>query len=117
MGHHFLQERYMNLSITGHNLEVTDALNAYVKNKMRRIHRHFDGIISTQVLLSIDRLKHNAQATLRVQGKDIHCQANDSNLYAAIDLLVDKIDRKVLKYKNKLQTYHTNQPLKRQEAF
>lgn len=107
----------MNLSIIGHNLEVSDAIHAYVKSKTSRINRHFDGVTSTQILLSIEPLKHTAQATLRVQGKDLHCSASNPDLYAAIDLLIDKTDRLVLKYKNKNQAYSTLQPLKRQEAL
>lgn len=105
----------MNLSITGHNLEVTNAISAYIKNKISRIERHFDGVSSTQILLSIEPLRHTAQATLRVQGKDLHTSASNNNLYAAIDLLIDKIDRQVLKYKNKTQTYTLSEAPKRQE--
>lgn len=106
----------MNLVISGHHLEVTPAIRAYVKNKMARVVRHFDNVIDAQVMLSIERLKHTAEITLRVRGKDIHCQASDENLYAAIDLLADKIDRQVIKYKNKVQNYATREPIKRQEA-
>src|SRR5690554_2149247 len=104
----------MNLSITGRHLEVTPAINEYVKTKMARVARHFDNVIDTQVMLSIERLKHTAEVTMRLPGKDLHCEASDENLYAAIDLLADKIDRQVIKYKDKVQN-HTHEPLKRQE--
>lgn len=105
----------MNLSIIGRHLEVTPAIREYVMNKMARISRHFDNVIDTQVILSIERLKHTAEITMRVRGKDIHCEANDENLYGAIDLLADKIDRQVIKYKTKLQD-HSHEPVKRQEV-
>lgn len=104
----------MNLSITGRHLEVTPAIREYVLNKMARVSRHFDNVIDTQVILSIDRLKHNAEVTMRLRGKDIHCEAVDENLYAAIDLLADKTDRQVIKYKTKVQN-HAHEPVKRQE--
>ena len=104
----------MNLSITGRHLEVTPAINEYVKTKMARVARHFDNVIDTQVMLSIERLKHTAEVTMRLPGKDLHCEASDENLYAAIDLLADKIDRQVIKYKDKVQT-PAHEPLKRQE--
>lgn len=105
----------MNLSIIGRHLEVTPAIREYVTNKMARVTRHFDNVIDTQVILSIERLKHTAEITMRLRGKDIHCEANDENLYAAIDLLADKIDRQVIKYKTKLQD-HAHEPVKRQEV-
>lgn len=104
----------MNLSITGRHLEVTPAIREYVINKMARVSRHFDNVIDTQVILSIERLNHTAEVTMHLRGKDIHCEAVDENLYAAIDLLADKIDRQVIKYKSKLQD-HANEPVKRQE--
>lgn len=104
----------MNLSITGRHLEVTPAIREYVINKMARVSRHFDNVIDTQVILSIERLNHTAEVTMHLRGKDIHCEAIDENLYAAIDLLADKIDRQVIKYKSKVQD-HTIEPVKRQE--
>jgi putative sigma-54 modulation protein len=104
----------MNLSIIGRHLEVTPAIREYVLNKMARVSRHFDNVIDTQVVLSIERLKHSAEVTMRVRGKDIHCEATDENLYASIDLLADKIDRQVLKYKTKSQN-HAHEPAKRLE--
>lgn len=103
----------MNLIITGHHLEVTPAIRAYVMNKIARVSRHFDNVIDTQVILSVERLKHTAEITMRLRGKDVHCEATDENLYAAIDLLTDKIDRQVIKYKTKVQN-HAHEPVKRQ---
>ncbi len=103
----------MNLNISGRHLEVTPAIEAYVKNKMARVSRHFDHVIDTQVMLSVERLKHTAEVTMRLRGKDIHCEADNDDLYAAIDLLADKVDRQVIKYKTKIQD-HAHEPIKRQ---
>ncbi|MBF6616702.1 ribosome hibernation-promoting factor, HPF/YfiA family [Pollutimonas thiosulfatoxidans] len=105
----------MNLSITGRHLEITPAIREYVMNKMSRVSRHFDNVIDTQVILSIERLNHTAEVTVRLPGKDVHCAAIDENLYAAIDLLTDKTDRQVIKYKTIVQN-HAHEPVKRQEA-
>ncbi|SAI23350.1 sigma(54) modulation protein [Bordetella ansorpii] len=103
----------MNLSISGRHLDVTPAIREYVMNKLARVLRHFDHVIDTQVMLSVEPLRHRAEITMRLRGKDIHCEAVDENLYAAIDLLADKIDRQVLKYKDKVQS-HATDSVKRQ---
>jgi len=103
----------MNLSITGHHLDVTPAIREYIQTKISRVTRHFDHVIDTQVMLSVEPLKHRAEITMHVRGKDIHCEAVEENLYAAIDVLVDKVDRKVIQYKNRTQN-HTHVPVKRQ---
>lgn len=100
----------MSLTITGRHLEITPAIREYVYTKTARILRHFDQVIDTQVMLSVEPLKHTAEITMRLRGKDLHCQASDDNLYAAIDLLVDKVDRQVIKYKSKAQTYAKEAP-------
>jgi len=91
----------MNLSISGHHLEVTPALREYVTVKLDRIRRHFDQVIDVNVFLSVDKLRQKAEIALHVRGKDIFAESVDDDLYAAIDLLVDKLDRQVLKYKDK----------------
>jgi len=96
----------MNLSIIGHHLDVTPAIREYIQNKMARVLRHFDHVIDTQVMLSVEPLKHRAEITLHVRGKDIHCESSEQNLYASIDLLVDKIDRKIIQHKDRTQNHH-----------
>jgi putative sigma-54 modulation protein len=97
----------MNLSISGHHLEVTPALRDYATQKLDRITRHFDRMIDMKVLLSVDKLIQKAEINIHVPGKEIHAEASDQDLYAAIDLLVDKLDRQVIKYKSK-QKDHGN---------
>ncbi len=92
----------MNLNVSGHHLDVTPAMRAYVSEKIDRVLRHFDHVIDAHVILSVDKLARKAEVTLHVRGKDIHAECTDADLYAAIDLLVDKLDRQVLKYKDKV---------------
>ena len=105
----------MNLNISGRHLEVTPAIRDYVISKLSRVNRHFDKVIDSQVILSIERLDHIAEITLRIHGKDIHCSAVNENLYGAIDLLADKVDRQIIKVKSKAQS-HAHESVKRQEA-
>lgn len=102
----------MNLHITGHHVTVTPAIREYVETKMQRITRHFDHVIDSQVMLSVEPLKHRAEITLHIPGKDIHCESTQENLYAAIDMLVDKVDRKVIQHKDRKQN-HTHLSPKR----
>jgi putative sigma-54 modulation protein len=105
----------MNVSICSRNHEVTPAVREYVMNKLSRVLRHFDNVIDTQVILSKEPLLHKAEITMRLSGKGIHCESLDENLYAAIDALADKIDRQVIKYKDKVKN-HVAEPVKRQAA-
>ena len=92
----------MNLNITGHHIEVTPAIHDYVTSKLERVVRHFDHVTSTHVILSVDKLSQKAEVTLHVKGKDIYADATDSNLYASIDLVTDKLDRQIVKHKEKI---------------
>jgi putative sigma-54 modulation protein len=94
----------MNLNVSGHHLDVTPALRSYVEAKLERVSRHFDHVIDAHVILTVDKLRQKAEVTLHVQGKDLHCESDEEDLYAAIDLLVDKLDRQVLRYKEKRST-------------
>lgn len=103
----------MNLNITGHHVEVTPAINDYVKAKLDRVIRHFDNVTSVHVVLSVEKLKQKAEVTLHVKGKDIHADSVESDLYAAIDTLADKLDRQVVKHKEKISN-HAHESQKRQ---
>lgn len=97
----------MNLTISGHHLEVTPALRAYVVNKLERITRHFDQVVDIRVLLKVDNQKEKerrqrAECRIHVKGSDLFAECADEDLYAAIDLLVDKLDRQVSEHKNRI---------------
>ncbi len=96
----------MNLQISGHHLEVTPAIHDYVTAKLERVTRHFDNVIDVNVILSVEKLKQKAEVTVHLSGKDVFVEAIDEDLYAAVDSLVDKLDRQVQKYKQKLQDHH-----------
>lgn len=107
----------MNLTISGHHLELTPAIREYVQGKLERIKRHFDQVIDIAVILTVDHLpekekRQRAEINLRVRGKDLHAESIATNLYAAIDALIDKLDRQVIKYKTKLQD-HSKAAIKR----
>ena len=91
----------MNLNVSGHHLAVTPAIRSYVESKLERVARHFDHVINAHVILTVDKLRQKAEVTLHVRGKDLHCECEEDDLYAAIDLLADKLDRQVLRYKDK----------------
>ncbi len=101
----------MNLNITGRHVEVTPAIRDYVNAKLDRVIRHFDNVTSVAVILSVEKLQQKAEVTLHVRGKDIYVESEESDLYAAIDAMSDKLDRQVQKYKQK-QSDHNHEALK-----
>ncbi|NMG31945.1 ribosome hibernation-promoting factor, HPF/YfiA family [Aromatoleum evansii] len=104
----------MNLTITGHHVEVTPAIREYVNTKLDRVIRHFDNVTSVNVILSVEKLRQKAEVTLHVRGKDIYVESEDGDMYAAIDSMADKLDRQVLKYKGKNHD-HGHDTLKHQQ--
>ncbi|MEI6227226.1 MAG: ribosome-associated translation inhibitor RaiA [Methylophilaceae bacterium] len=96
----------MNLQLTGLHLEVTPALRDYVTSKLTRISNHFDHVIDVKVTLSVEKLAQKVEATLHVPGNDLHAACTDENMYSAIDMLTDKLDRQVLKHKEKNGDHH-----------
>ena len=95
----------MNLQISGHHLDITPAIRSYVTSKLERIVRHSDNLIDINVLLSVDKLRQMAEITARLSGKTIHVEVADDDLYAAIDIVTDKLDRQVQKYKEKSKEF------------
>ena len=91
----------MQLNISGHQLELTDGLRDYVTEKMARIERHFDKITYVQVILEVEKLRQKAEAILHVSGGEVVANAEHTDMYAAIDMLIDKLDRQLIKFKEK----------------
>jgi putative sigma-54 modulation protein len=91
----------MQLNITGHHVDLTESMKEYVSTKLEKLERHKDGITNVQVTLSVEKQRQIAEATLHISGADIHATAENEDMYAAIDQLVDKLDRQVLKFKEK----------------
>ncbi|MGB4468820.1 MAG: ribosome-associated translation inhibitor RaiA [Azovibrio sp.] len=96
----------MNLQISGHHIEVTPALREYVEAKLEPVINHFDRVTGVNVILSVEKLKQKAEVTVHVPGKDIFVESSEDDLYAAIDSMFDKLDRQVLRHKQKLQDHH-----------
>lgn len=94
----------MQLSITGHHIEVTDSMRNYVTEKFSRLERHFDQVIDVHVILQVEKLAQKAEATVRVNGAKLFAEETHEDLYAAIDGLIDKLDRQVLRHKDKNQS-------------
>ena len=101
----------MNLQISGHHLEITPALRDYVTGKLERVTRHFDLVIDVSAILSVEKLKQKAEVTVHLSGKDVHVESVEEDLYAAIDVLADKLDRQIQKHKQKLQDHHRGQKI------
>jgi putative sigma-54 modulation protein len=101
----------MNLTISGHHLEVTPALRSYVTTKLDRIKRHFDQVVDVKVLLTLENLKEKerrqkAECNIYIKGIELFAESAHTDLYAAVDELVDKLDRQVVRHKDRLQSHH-----------
>lgn len=94
----------MQLSLTGHHLDITDPLRNYVQEKMERLERHFDHVTNVHVVLSPEKKQQKAEATVHISGADVFADATHEDMYAAIDALIDKLDRQVIKHKEKVQS-------------
>ena len=105
----------MNLTLTGHQLVITPAIRDYASSKLTRVTRHFDHVIDVNVVLSVEKLRHKVEANLHTRGKDIHVEAVEPDMYAAIDALADKLDRQVLRHKEKISEHrHEGAAIKRE---
>ena len=104
----------MNLHLTGHHLEITPAIREYVSTKLQRITRHFDHVMDLHAIVEKEpSARFKVEASVHVRGKEIFCSCLDADVYAAIDALTDKLDRAIIKHKEKsLEHRHTGTPLK-----
>ena len=98
----------MQVNLTGHHVDITDALRAYVDEKIARLERHFDHVTNVHVILSVEKKNQKAEATVHIAGADVFADAVRDDMYAAIDALVDKLDRQVLRHKEKLKSHRGN---------
>jgi|SRR5690606_6073662 len=96
----------MQWSVSGHHVEITPSLRNYVGTKLAKLERHFDNMTDIHCVLTVEKLQHRAEATIQVGGGTIHADAIEPDMYAAIDMLVDKLDRQVKKHKEKLTDHH-----------
>lgn len=91
----------MNINLTGRHLEITPAIREHVTSKLAKIKRHFDHVIDINVVLAVEKLEQKAEATVHLSGKTVFAETADSNLYVAVDNLIDSLDRQILKHKDK----------------
>ncbi|MBU6460764.1 MAG: ribosome-associated translation inhibitor RaiA [Proteobacteria bacterium] len=98
----------MNLTLTGHHLDITPSLREYVTTKLSRLNKHFDHVIAITVVLSVEKLVQRAEATVHISGNDLFVQTEDADMYAAIDSLANKLDRKILQHKEKINERRVN---------
>lgn len=99
----------MQLDLCGHHVEVTPALRGYVVKKFERISRHFDQLIDVHCVLTVEKLRHKAEATVMLRGTKVHAESTEGDMYAAIDALADKLDRCVRKHKEKTSDHHAGE--------
>lgn len=96
----------MQVQLSGHQIDVTPALRDHVQSKLDVLTRHFDHITSLKVVLSVEKLEHRAEGTLAASGCLLHAEAADSDMYASIDTMVNKLDVQLRKHKEKLTDHH-----------
>lgn len=98
----------MQISLTGHHVDLTDSLRAYVDQKFEKLERHFDHVTNVHVILSVEKLAQKAEANMHVSGAEIYADSTHEDMYAAIDSLVDKLDRQLIKHKEKMKNHRGN---------
>jgi putative sigma-54 modulation protein len=99
----------MQIDLTGHHVELTDPLRNYVSEKFERLERHFDHVTDVHVILSVEKLRHKAEATIHISGGKLFADSTEADMYAAIDGLSDKLDRQIKKHKEKITDHHRSE--------
>ena len=107
----------MRIEITGHQIDVTPPLRDYMRSKLERLGRHFEPMLDIHAVLTVEKQAHKAEATILVPGDTLHAATSAESMYAAIDLLADKLDRQLLKYKEKLTDHHRAEGQNRASSF
>ena len=103
----------MQITVSGHHVEITEAMQAYVENKVERLERHFVQATNINVILSVEKMRQKAEATIHITGNDVFAFSEDENMYSAIDSLVDKLDRQLKKHKEKVTDHHRAEGVER----
>ena len=96
----------MQLNLTGHHIDITAPLRDYVTSKLQRLERYFDNVTNVHVVLSVEKLRQKAEATINLTGGNLFADAEDGDMYAAIDALSDKLDRQIKRHKEKMTNHH-----------
>ena len=107
----------MQINLTGHHVDITDPLRNYVSEKFERLERHFDHVTDVHVILSVEKLRHTAEATMHITGGKLFADSTEEDMYAAIDGLTDKLDRQIKKHKEKMTDHHRAEGSIRNKSF
>lgn len=99
----------MHINLTGHHVDITDALRDYVNDKFEKLERHFDNVVNAHVILTVEKLAQKAEANIQISGGKLFADATNEDMYAAIDGLVDKLDRQIVKHKEKVTDHHRSE--------
>ena len=103
----------MQINLTGHHVEITPALRTYVTSKLARLERHFEQLIDIHCVLTVEKLRHRAEATVNLKGTKLFADATEEDMYKSIDLMLDKLDRQVKRHKSKLTDHHPTETIRR----
>lgn len=106
----------MKMTVSGQNIDITDALREYVSGKLGRIEKHFDHVTNINVVLQVEKTRQLAEATINARGAQLHANAEGTDMYAAIDALSDKLDRQVIKLKEKTSDHHRSDGANRKHS-
>jgi putative sigma-54 modulation protein len=98
----------MQIQLTGHHVDITATLREYVNSKFERIVRHYDHVTDVHVVLTVEKLVKKAEATIHVSRANVFADAQSDDMYAAIDALIDKLDRQIKKFKEKQSDHRGN---------
>lgn len=107
----------MQINLTGHHVDITDPLRNYVNDKFDRLERHFDHVTDVHVILSVEKLRHTAEATMHLSGGKLFADNTEEDMYAAIDGLADKLDRQIKKHKEKLKDHHRSEGSRKNQSL
>jgi putative sigma-54 modulation protein len=103
----------MQLNLTGHHVDVTPAMRDYVEEKLQKLERHFDHVTGIHCILTVEKLRHKAEAKVSLSGGSLFADAVEDDMYAAVDSLVDKLDRQIIRHKEKITDHHARHADKR----
>ncbi len=96
----------MQINVTGHHVEITDSLRNHVEDKIKKLKRHFDNVVDVHVILTVEKHVQKAEATAHISGAKLYAEDSQDDMYAAIDNMVDKLDRQIIKHKEKTKNHH-----------
>jgi putative sigma-54 modulation protein len=103
----------MQINLTGHHVEITPALREYVTSKLSRLERHFEQLTDIHCILTVEKLRHRAEATVNLKGAKLFADATEEDMYKSIDMMLDRLDRQVKRHKEKVTNHHASESIKR----